>query len=54
MVIGEAGDRIRRIGTEARRDIIKLIEQPVHLQLWVKVKENWADDDKAVRSFGYE
>lgn len=54
MVIGEGGDRIRRIGTEARRDIIKLIEQPVHLQLWVKVKENWADDDKAVRSFGYE
>ena len=40
MVIGEGGERIRRIGSEARQDIIKLVEQPVHLQLWVKVKEN--------------
>jgi GTPase len=54
MVIGEGGERIRRIGSEARQDIIKLVEQPVHLQLWVKVKENWSDDDQAVRSFGYE
>ena len=54
MVIGEGGERIRRIGSEARQDIIKLVEQPVHLQLWVKVKENWSDDYQAVRSFGYE
>lgn len=54
MVIGEGGERIRRIGSEARQDIIKLVEQPVHLALWVKVKENWSDDDQAVRSFGYE
>lgn len=54
MVIGEGGERIKRIGTEARHDIARLLEQPVHLNLWVRVKENWADDEAAVRSFGYE
>lgn len=54
MVIGEGGERIKRIGSEARVDIARLLEQPVHLNLWVRVKENWADDEAAVRSFGYE
>lgn len=54
MVIGEGGSRIQKIGQSARHDIARLIDGPVHLQLWVRVKENWADDDQAVRSFGYE
>ncbi|NBT34262.1 MAG: GTPase Era [Betaproteobacteria bacterium] len=54
MVIGEGGERIKRIGSEARQDIMRLLEQPVRLTLWVKVKDNWADDEAAVRSFGYE
>ena len=43
MVIGRAGATIKEIGTEARRDIQKLIGGKVHLQLWVKVKDNWAE-----------
>ncbi len=54
LVIGENGDRIKRIGTEARRDIAQLIDGSVHLELWVKVKSGWADDAAAVRAFGYE
>ncbi len=54
MVIGEGGERIKRIGSQARQDIMRLLEQPVRLRLWVKVKANWSDDEAAVRSFGYE
>ena len=53
MVLGEAGQRLKRIGTEARRDIAKLAGMPVELRLWVKVVANWADQDKLVQSFGY-
>ena len=53
MVLGEAGQRLKRIGTEARRDIAKLAGIPVELRLWVKVVANWADQDKLVQSFGY-
>lgn len=44
MVIGRAGATIKEIGTEARRDIQELIGGKVHLELWVKVKENWTED----------
>ncbi len=53
MVLGEAGQRLKRIGTEARRDIAKLAGMPIELRLWVKVVANWADQDKLVQSFGY-
>ena len=53
VVIGVKGERIKRIGTEARRDIARLIDGSVHLELWVKVKGGWADDDAAIRAFGY-
>lgn len=53
MVLGEAGQRLKRIGTEARRDIAKLTGTSVELRLWVKVVANWADQDKLVQSFGY-
>lgn len=53
MVIGAGGSKLKTIGTEARRDIERLIDGKVHLQLWVKVKSGWADDERALRSLGY-
>lgn len=54
MVIGEGGERLKRIGTEARQELEKLMGAKVFLQLWVKVRSGWADDEARVRSFGYE
>lgn len=54
MVIGEQGERIKRIGTEARVELEKLMDAKVFLELWVKVRSGWADDEARVRSFGYE
>jgi len=54
MVIGDGGDRLKRIGTEARVEMEKLFDQKVFLQLWVKVRSGWSDDEARVRSFGYE
>jgi GTP-binding protein Era len=54
MVIGEGGERLKRIGTEARTELEKLMGAKVFLQLWVKVRSGWADDEARVRSFGYE
>jgi GTP-binding protein Era len=53
MVIGKKGERIKTIATEARKDMEILFEQPVFLQVWVKVKSGWADDERALRSLGY-
>ena len=52
MVIGRAGAAIKEIGTEARKDIQALIGGKVHLELWVKVKENWAEDPSLLQDFG--
>jgi GTP-binding protein Era len=54
MVIGDGGERLKRIGTEARQELEKLLAAKVFLQLWVKVRSGWADDEARVRSFGYE
>lgn len=54
LMIGEGGERIKRIGSEARQDIARLIDGTVRLELWVKVKSGWADDAAAIRAFGYE
>ena len=54
MVIGDKGERLKRIGTEARQELEKLWDCKVFLELWVKVRSGWADDDARVRSFGYE
>ncbi len=54
MVIGEGGEKLKRIGTEARMELEKLLDAKVFLELWVKVRSGWADDDARVRSFGYE
>lgn len=53
MVIGNKGAKIKKIGTEARMDMEDLFENKVHLELWVKVKAGWADDERALRSLGY-
>lgn len=53
IVIGRGGAKLKEIGVMARQDIERLIEQPVMLRLWVKVREDWADDERAVQSLGY-
>ncbi len=53
IVIGKGGERMKSVGQEAREDIEALIEGKVFLNLWVKVKEGWADDERALRSLGY-
>ena len=54
MVIGDKGERIKRIGMETRVELEKLANAKVFLELWVKVRSGWADDEARVRSFGYE
>ncbi len=53
MVIGDNGERIKRIGTETRVELEKLMDAKVFIELWVKVRSGWADDEARVRSFGY-
>ncbi len=53
MVIGAKGEKLKTIGTEARRDLETLLDSKVFLELWVKVKSGWADDERALRSLGY-
>jgi GTP-binding protein Era len=54
MVIGEGGERLKQIGTLARQELEKLMDAKVFIELWVKVRSGWADDEARVRSFGYE
>lgn len=53
IVIGKKGEQIKQMGIQARKDLIQLLEGRVHLELWVKVKENWSDDERALASLGY-
>lgn len=54
IVIGEQGARLKRIGTEARLDMEKFFNSKVMLSLWVKVKSGWSDDERALKSLGYD
>jgi len=54
IVIGKGGAKLKRVGSDARRDLIRLFAQRVHLELWVKVKDGWADDERALKSLGYD
>jgi GTP-binding protein Era len=54
IVIGEGGSRLRSIGTEARKDMEMAFSGKVMLKLWVKVKSGWSDDERALRSLGFE
>ncbi len=53
IVIGDGGERIKAIGTRARKDLIDLLGSPVHLNLWCKVRDDWSDDLESLRRFGY-
>lgn len=54
MVIGHGGEKLKRIGTDARHDLETLLDARVFLELWVKVRSGWADDEARIRAFGYE
>ncbi len=54
MVIGAGGEGLKRMGTEARQELERLMDAKVFLQLWVKVQGGWADNAERVKSFGYE
>lgn len=53
IVIGKGGKLLKKVGTLARGDLEKLIGSRVYLQLWVKVREEWADDEQSLAAFGY-
>lgn len=54
IVLGAGGERIKRIASEARQDLERLLGCRVYLEVWVKVKGGWADDEKRLRTYGYE
>lgn len=54
MVIGKGGERMKRVASDARKDMERLFGGKVWLETWVKVKGGWADDERALRSLGYE
>ncbi|HEY2928452.1 GTPase Era [Piscinibacter sp.] len=54
MIIGSGGERLKRIGSEARQELETLMDAKVFLELWVKVRSGWADNEEHLRSYGYE
>lgn len=54
IVVGKGGRMLKKIGREARLELGQALQQPVHLELWVKVKDNWADNEQDLMSLGYE
>lgn len=53
IVIGKQGQLLKQVGTEAREAIVELLGRKVFLQLWVKVRAGWSDDERALRQLGY-
>ncbi|MBR1471300.1 MAG: GTPase Era [Lachnospiraceae bacterium] len=53
IIIGKGGGMLKKIGTQARPEIERMLECAVNLQLWVKVKDNWRDSDSLIANFGY-
>jgi len=54
MVIGQKGAKLKEISTQARLDMEKLFGGPIYLEIWVKVKSGWADNEAGLRAYGYE
>jgi GTP-binding protein Era len=54
IVIGKGGETLKRIASEARQDMERLFDGKVYLEVWVKVKSGWTDDERLLRSLGYE
>ena len=53
IIIGKGGAMLKKVGTEARKDIEAFLNKKVFLELYVKVSENWRDDEKKLKGFGY-
>jgi len=53
IVIGKQGEMLKKVGSDARTDIERLLDQKVYLQLWVKVKKGWSDNERALQSLGF-
>ena len=54
IIVGHGGERLKRIGSEARQDLERLMDCKVFLELWVKVRAGWASNEEHLRSYGYE
>jgi GTPase len=54
IVIGKGGESLKRIASEARKDMERLFDGQVYLEIWVKVKSGWNDDERLLKSLGYE
>ena len=54
MVIGNKGARLKEVSTQSRLDMEKLFGGPVYLEIWIKVKSGWADNEAGLRAYGYE
>lgn len=53
IIIGKQGSMLKKIGTEARKDVERLLGSKVNMQIWVKIKKNWRDSDFLLKNFGY-
>lgn len=54
IIIGKQGSMLKKIGSQARTEIEKMLEEKVNLKLWVKVKKDWRDSDFLIKNFGYD
>ena len=54
IIIGNSGSTLKKIGEESRKDIERMLNQKVFLELWVKVKENWRNKEEVLHTLGYE
>lgn len=54
IIIGKKGEKLKQIASQARKDMERLFGEKVYLEIWVKVKSGWADDEAALRNLGYE
>jgi GTP-binding protein Era len=54
IVLGAGGERIKRIASEARQDLERMFDCKVYLEVWVKVKSGWSDNEQRLQSYGYE
>ena len=54
IIIGKQGTRLKKIGMEARKDMERMLDSKVMLRLFVKVKGGWSDDERALKSLGYD
>jgi len=54
IVVGKGGSVLKRVGREARLELKQMLQRPVHLELWVKVKDNWADNEQDLLRLGFD